>query len=717
MDLNRFDTRLATRATGVTARSATRPWGFGNIAPGPCLPHGSAHPGPNTDCGRSNGYDPTRPIRGFAQIHVSGTGGSGKYGNFLLSPQLGLAIGEEAHDSPKADEIATPGYYAVTLTRYGIRVEITATHCCALYRITFPESREASLDLDLAHNIPGDAMRREGWPVAGNVAWQADGRHLAGSGRYHGGWGPTEYQAHCVAEISAAPAAFGTWSNGVVGAGPAVATGQERDRIGAWWRKPTRAGEQVLVKFGVSVRDQAASAAHLARELPGWDFDAVRAAAEAVWERALGCIRLEGVDPSEEAYFYAALRNAMVMPRDRSMEHPAAGSRAPYWDEFYCSWDIFRTVMPLMTLVDPGMVRDCLASFVDRLDRGGLVTDAFINGQDLVGGMGGEMTDVIIADAVAKEVPGVDVAAVYRVLRHHAEQGRCPVYRELGWIPCDRLEVTPTSRVHCPSSTSIEMNYTDWCAARVAAKLGLDADATRYRRRSRNWRELFNPDMEAAGFRGFLSARQADGVWRDELAWADGKAFAEETAWEYAHFVPHEIPAVIELCGGPDAWVRRIEHTLDVEKIRLDNEPTFLLIHTLCYAGRPDLCSFRTRRFLDEWYDEEAYPGPDDSGAMAAWYVFGRLGLFPNAGQDLYLLHGPTFPKATLRLEHGREFIVLGVDAAPDRPFVVAAALNGRPLDRPWLRHRKIVGGGVLEFHMSDRAGDWGRGRPPGESE
>ena len=701
MNLDQIDTRIATRDSGITARDATRPWGFGNIAPGPCLPHGSAHPGPNTDRGRSNGYDPTRPIRGFAQIHVSGTGSSGKYGNFLLVPQIGLAVGEEAHDSPKADEIATPAYYAVTLTRYGTRVELTATHCCALYRITFPESREACLAFDLGHNIPGDVTRREGWPVAGSVAWEAAGRRLAGSGRYHGGWGPVEYQAHGVAEISAVPESFGTWTNGVAGGERACASGREKDRVGAWWRKPTRAGEQVLVKFGVSVRDQVSAAAHLARELPGWDFDAVRAAAEAQWRKALGAISISGADPAQERYFHTALRNAMLMPRDRSMEHPVAGSTAPYWDEFYCSWDIFRTVMPLMTLVKPDMVRGCLASFVDRLDRGGLVTDAFINGQDMIGGMGGEMVDVIIADAVAKEVPGVDVAAVYRVLRHHAEHGRCAAYREgdRGWIPCD-------AGVRCASSVSIEMNYTDWCAAQVAARLGLEADAERYRERSRQWRHLFNPNLECAGFRGFISARQSDGAWRDDMAWTDNNAFAEETTWEYTHFVPHELPALIEMCGGAEAWVRRVEHTLAVEKIRLDNEPTFLLIHSLSYAGRPDLTTHWTRRFLADWYEEDAYPGPDDSGAMAAWYVFGCLGLFPNAGQDLYLLHAPRFPSAVIHMADGRD---IEIRRHGDGACIGSTQWNGQLLDRCWLRHGEIASGGVLEFRTTSR----GWTRPP----
>jgi putative alpha-1,2-mannosidase len=323
------------------------------------------------------------------------------------------------------------------------------------------------------------------------------------------------------------------------------------------------------------------------------------------------------------------------------------------------------------------------------------------------------MLDVIIADAVAKELPGVNVPAVYRVLRHHAEQGRCPAYREAdrGWIPCDRLEASATARVHCASSTSLEMNYTDWCAAQVADRLGHTADAERYRQRSRQWRQLFNPALSAAGFAGFLSARQTDGTWRDELAWADGKAFAEETTWEYTHFVPHELPALIAMCGGADAWVRRVEHTLAVENIRLDNEPTFLLIHTLSYAGRPDLTTRWTRRFLSDWYEPDAYPGPDDSGAMAAWYVFGCLGLFPNAGQDLYLLHAPQFASAVINLADGKD---LEIRRHGDGPVIGSARWNGQPLDRSWLRHTEIAGGGVLEFEMSEQAGGWGRDRLPG---
>jgi predicted alpha-1,2-mannosidase len=686
------------------------------------LPHGSAQPGPNTDTGRSCGYDPTRPIRGFAQIHVCGTGGPGKYGNFLLSPQLGLALGEADHDSSKEDEIATPAYYAVTLTRYGIRIELTVTHCCAIYRITFPQSQESHLDLDLGHNIPGDVLRRAGWPVGGEVVWEDAGRRLRGSMRYHGGWGPEQYDVHCVCEISQAPEAFGTWKDGQAGSGSSLTAQAPRERIGAWWRRPTRQGEQILVKFGVSVQSQERAAQHLARELPGWDFDAVRASAEAQWERALNVVRVTGVEPAQEAYFFVALRNSMLMPRDRRMDHPVQAGTV-YYDEYYCAWDVFRSVMPLMTLVRPDMVRECLNSFVERRRRGDQVSDAFINGKELIlspsaepglgpwkSGMGGEMVDVIIADASAKGLTGVDWPALLTVLTHHAEAGRCHLYREQdrGWIPCDLAQTSTIQRTHAPSSNTLEMNFTDWCAAQVAERLGHTALAERYRRRSRQWRQVFNPAMKLDGFTGFMSARASDGTWRDELAVVDSRAFAEETTWEYTHFVPHEFSALIEACGGPQDWVRRIEHTLGTLKIRLDNEPTFLLIHTLCLVGRPDLAGYWTRRFMREWYEPDAYPGPDDSGAMASWYVFGCMGIFPNAGQDQYLLHGSLFPEIAIRLENGRDLVLRNPTAGTGRDYLHGARWNGVELTSGMIPHTTLAQGGVLEFTMGNEPRAWG---------
>ena len=90
-----------------------------NCVIGPQLPFGSINPSPQTIDGDMDGYNPDRPIRGFGQLHVSGTGWS-KYGHFLISPQVGLNVGLEKHDSPKSNEVTTAYYYQANLDRYGI---------------------------------------------------------------------------------------------------------------------------------------------------------------------------------------------------------------------------------------------------------------------------------------------------------------------------------------------------------------------------------------------------------------------------------------------------------------------------------------------------------------------------------------------------------------------------------------------------------------------
>jgi len=122
---------------------------------GPQLPFGSINPSPQTPNGEHDGYDPGQPIRGFGQLHVSGTG-YGKYGQIFLSPQVGLAVAETGHDSPKSNEIAFPYEYGVTLTKYNIRTEFTPSYHSAIYKFTFPETSDGNLLIDVSHNIPMD---------------------------------------------------------------------------------------------------------------------------------------------------------------------------------------------------------------------------------------------------------------------------------------------------------------------------------------------------------------------------------------------------------------------------------------------------------------------------------------------------------------------------------------------------------------------------------
>ena len=688
--------------------------GDGSCVIGPTLPFGSVHPSPDTPDGGHDGYHPDRPIRGFSQTHVSGTGW-GHYGNLLVSPQVGLAVGETEHDSPKADERATAYEYRVRLARYDILAEFAPTAHAVFYQFTFPRSDEATLAIDAAHMIPGDIATKIRSSVKdGQVNFGADGRSISGFGAYSGGFGSGVYKVYFHAELDRPAAAFGTWKNGQISEGSrAVALDKAEDRVGGFARYRTAAGDMVKMKVGVSFRSVEHARESLQREIPGWDYAATRDAARQAWEDTLGCIRVEGADETQRTLFYTALYHAFVMPRDRTGEFERFAPGAPMWDDHYAVWDTWRTLYPLMTLIRPDMVRGTVQSFIERQRVDRLVVDTFIAGRDRNGEQGGNDVDNIIADAYVKKLSGIDWQGAYGVMRFNADLRRASYpdngpmkdrYRQAGWIPASVMSV----------SNTLEYAYNDFCASEVAAGLGLTADADAYRARSRKWEALWNPDAESDGFKGFVVPKKETGEWTP----LDPKAYGgswkgdyyEANAWGYSYFVPHQVGRLVELMGGREPFVQRLEHGLKNKLVEFGNEPAFLTPQLFHYAGRPDLSADWVRRITNTRYTLRGYPGDDDSGAMSSYFVWVKLGLFPNAGQDIYYLTGPVFERVVVqRPEDGP----LEITRTGKGDYVQSAMLNGKPLERSWLRHGELQGNAKLAFTMSETPTAWARQGPP----
>ena len=719
-----IDTRYGTSNRVHLRRPHEQPWGFGNTVPGPCLPHGSIHPSPNTPGGRTNGYIADAPVRGFGQLHVSGTGGPGQYGWFLLSPQLGLSVGRDAHDSPVSDVISRPGYYAATLDTWNIRVEITVAHHAALYRITWPDPCQASLVWDFSHSVPVDIRGRQGHLEDAWIAYDEDRRGLAGWVRHRGGWGVDRAQAHVYAMIDQVPKRFGMFQGQDVLDDRGLLVSDECGaRLGAFWQGFDRS--QVIVRVGVSFQSVGRARRACIEETCDGDFDRLRQRAEQTWEKALSVIEIDTPDPVVERKFYGALRNAMIMPRDRSGDDPHRLGK-PRWDEQYCVWDTFRTLLPLLTLIREDDLRSILESFAVRCEQGHPVMDAFINGQELLsqsppdgtrryaGGMGGDMVDVVLADAYAKGVEGLDWGRLFPILRHHAEHGRCDPYRvgDRGWIPSDQLENCNGLRLRHASSYTLEMAYTDWCAARVAAGLGDAALAQRLERRAGQWPILFNPGLIVDGHCGFISARRSDGTFDDAYAQADNGAFAESLIWHYQHFVPHDMQTLVRLHGGEERFIRKMEHFRTLPGHGLENETTFLLVHSLIYAGGGDRTARWMREYLQQGFINDTYPGEDDSGAMASLFVLGCMGLMPQAGQDLYLLHAPLVREAVIHRPQGDLRIL--APKAPQGSYIQSVRCGNAELPGPWVGHRQWLESSDLEFSLTDAPRGFGHEhRPP----
>ena len=683
-----------------------------NCVIGPQLPYGSINPSPQTEAGGTDGYHPKRPIRGFGQLHVSGTGWS-SYGHFLISPRTGLETGLTAHDSPHSGDVTRPHYYRTQLDRYGIGVEVAPSHYSAIYRFAFPQSDESVLLFDASHSVVGDiATYMTGHVLENRVAVDTAAREVRMMIRFQGGWPEGAYDLYCLGRYDAEATEAGIWEGDRITAGAAeLAADNPETHCGAYLKFRTDGAKPVQLKVALSFRSFEQAAGFLEQEIPGFDFDGVAARGKAAWNEKLSRAAVESYDAREQTIFYSALYRVFTLARDRSADTPYTPG-VPFWDDNYAFWDTFRTAYPLLTLIDTEAVRDNIRALIERFDRNGEVCDGFVAGRDRHNEQGGNDVDHVIVDAFLKGVEGVDWEAAYRIVRHNADQRRIGYipgperaanpaeayrYKEQGWIPNRAMS----------SSQTLEFAYNDYSAALMAQALDYEADGLRYLERSRQWVQLWNPELENRGYTGFIDARNADGTFAfipaDRVGGSWNTPFYEGSSWTYSYYVPHDFDRLIALMGGREQFVERLEHGFRNELVSYSNEPGFLATCAFTHAGRPDRTSYWMHDTMDKGFDLEGYPGNDDTGSMGSWYVFGSLGLFPSAGQDFYYLNAPRCVAATLRLQNGKKLKITS-NAAPGRVYIRSVKLNGQAWTSPYLRHADIAQGGTLEFDLTDCA-------------
>jgi predicted alpha-1,2-mannosidase len=723
---------LALAATlGAQVASHVDPFlgidGGGNTIPGPSLPFAMIKPGP--DVGRNlanSGWEPTGKINGFSQTHVSGTGGGPKYGNILVQPTIGVPRAR-GYGSARENEQGAIGYYRVRLKRYGIDAEITTSWRTALYRFTYPAARQANILIDAAHCLNWMSKAKEGQLVTASQVTAESPTEVSGSSSVTGGWNQqtNPYTVYFYAVTDTPAEKWGTWRDGRLQTGAKAVQAGAGGKTGAWLSFATRQGQRVMLKVGISFVSVEQAKRNAQNEIPDFDFDRVRAAAVSAWDSALGAVELKGVPTDEEQMFYTALYHTMLMPVDRSGENPLWQSVEPSYDDFYAIWDTFRTSSPLLTLIAPQRETDIIRALVDIDRHEGWLPDAR-SGNFTGRVQGGSNADLLIADAYLKNLPGVDWTQAYEGLLKDAEvspenpikQGRSGLedWKELGYVT-----IEGTDR---PGSKQMEYAADDFAISLVAKGLGHDTDYHKYLARSGNWKNLWDANFREGGVRGFIRPRHKDGSWKQNFtamqrcSWG-GDTFYEGNSWTYSMFVPQDVRGLIEKSGGPKSFVERLDAFFDVRgRYDVGNEPGFLCPYLYIWAGRQDKAEERVREIIAKNFraGRSGLPGNDDSGALSSWYAFGMMGIFPNAGQDVYLIGSPALAGVTLHLASGRTFVIETKNLSASNKYVVAAELNGKPLNRAWFRHQDIAQGGRLVLTMAERPGSWPSGDPPPSS-
>ncbi|MEA2426443.1 MAG: hypothetical protein QOF37_71 [Thermoleophilaceae bacterium] len=657
----------------------------GNTTPGAQVPFGFANPGPDTAHPDSSGYASGQPLLGFSQTHVSGTGGAGKYGNFRVLPEVG-PLDLSPAPQPLTGERAGPGWYAAGAG--GVRVELTAARLAAYHRYSFPGGAPGWLLIDAGSVVSFTPQHQR---AHGAFARVTGPRSFEGGVHVTGGWGLGGYRLYFAARLDGRPQVLGVRRGRLVYAG----FGSGARRVG--------------LRMGLSFRSTRAAR----RNLRGLgSFHATRAAAQAAWQGVLGKIGVTGGTAEQRRMFATALYHANVMPHDLSGDNAWWRSREPHYEDFFTLWDTFRTVNPLLALVEPKRESGLVRSLVDTYRHTGWLPDGRVAGNTGLTQVGSS-ADVVIADAAVKGIGGIDYATAYRAVRKDAEvDSRRPYARGRQLVPYKRLGYVPLGQ-RASASRTLEYAYGDFAASELAAALGKRADASRYRARSRGWRRLWDPATQA------IRPRHRDGRFLEPFdpnrfyaGWHD--PFYEGTPLQWSTFVPHDAAALIARIGGDDAAVRWLDR-LFAARYGPVNEPAMLAPFLYSHAGRPDLAAKQVAGQRDGDYSagRAGLPGNDDSGALSAWYVWAAIGLYPNAGQPWYYIGSPLFDRVHIRLPGGRAFTIVR-SGRPGAAVVTAALLDHRPLRRAWLTHREVARGGTLELTMGDAPSGWGTGsRPP----
>lgn len=683
--------------------------GIGHTFPGATTPFGMVQVSPSNDFKSWNwcsGYHYSDTvIKGFAHTHISGAGLSG-LGDILLMPTCGavrLNPGTEANPDEgyrsrfsHRSERASAGYYTVELDDYDIRVELTATPRVGFHRYTFRRPGTGHVVVDPTHHL------MEG--VGETAVERLDARRVRGYKFVNNGVGGAR-KVFFVAEFSRP---FDRVAEGPVGC-------VSFDRLAA--------GTQIEVKVALSFVDAEGAWGNMRAEAETLDFDGALAAARALWAERIARVDVEHPDKAVMRTFYTALYHALISPNLISdVDGRYALEGKIYCSEFdqystFSTWDTFRAQHPLLTLIAPAETATFVNSLSSRYGQAGVGLPVWeCMGHDNVC-MIGYNTVPVMADAILKEIPGIDVESAYRAMRAAAFacDKHSPTYDVNGMDEYLKWSYV-SADVGCSVSKTVEYNYYDWTLAQVARKLGKSDDCALFERRATGYRNLFDPKS------GYLCPRSGSGLmlFPDTTRWAPLiRHYVSGNLWGYSTFVPHDMGNLIAMHGGTERFSRFLdkifgapirmqgEQHVDISgfvgKYGHGDEPSHQMPYLYAYCGQPWKSEAILRSVMATMYDDtpNGLVNNDDLGQMSAWYVFSAMGFYPVCPGDLnYVFGTPLLERAVLTVGENRRFEVVCRNFGPENVFIQRVRLNGKPYSKSYITHRDLLRGGVLEFEM-----------------
>ena len=708
--------------------------GHGHCYPGPTMPFGMVQLSPDTGVGdwdHCSGYhhDDTS-IMGFSHTHLSGTGAADLL-DILVMPRTGpVRTDPGTRENPTSGyrsrfshstEKAEPGYYTVFLDDYKILAELTATERVGLHRYTFPADSTSHFIIDLEHGT-NDPPRRMHTNII-SAELHIDGNDTITGGRRVQEWAPGRY-IYFAMKFSKPFASAEIFSDSK-SLGPGVREANSK-ALKCVVHSPTTKDEIILLKVGLSAVSIEGALKNLDAELPGWDFDGVRRAANAAWDRELSKIIIETNREDHRKIFYTAFYHTMVAPtlfsdvdgQYRGMDlqvHqlPAGGKHY----STYSLWDTYRALHPLYTLVQTERLPNLLNTMILMAEQSPAGVPVWPLQAVETGCMIGYHSAPVLAEAYSKGIRGVDYAKAYPLWRKRAmddDYRGLGYYRKMGYIPCD-VEDEAVSK-------TLEYAYDDWAVAHLARAAGKQDDYKLLLARSRNYKNTFDGSIT------FMRGRLQDGKWADPFdprgmghskKWRD---FTESNSWQATFLNQHDLYEYMKLFGGEKGFAQKLDGLFNasselppdappdiaglVGQYAHGNEPSHHVAYLYAYAGQHYKTQSRVRMLLETMHhnDPDGVAGNEDCGQMSAWYVLSSLGFYavdPVSGN--YVFGGPLFDRATIQLGNGKTLVIESPGNAPGKCYVQSITWNGKPHTKSWFSHAQIAQGGTFTVHMGEK--------------
>lgn len=651
-------------------------------------------------------------LRGIKQTHQPSPW-IGDYGQFSFLPQVGAQprFGEEeraSHFGHKAEQ-AHPYSYSVYLADYDTELRLAPTERAAVCELSYPEGSRAEERWIIVDAYDG-----------GSELLQTSPRTLAGVSRRNSGGVPKGFACyftlefeHPIAELRYQRTETKEGAHVIAAVRLADRSAQQRFWLASSFVSPQQATLNL-------------------QEAAGRSFAEVATEGRAQWNELLGRLAVEDESPERMRTFYSMLYRCLLFPR-RFWERNAAGEiihYSPYngrvmpgymyTDTGY--WDTFRALMPLVNLVYPEEAGAMAEGLMNAYRESGFLPEWASPGHRDC--MVGNNSASVLTDAYLKGLGRLQGKEVLEALQRTAHSEHPTVgstgrkgykyYDALGYIPSD-------VGIKEHAARSLEYAYADWCIARAAERAGAPRKVQeRYQARSQNYRKLYNPTL------GWMQGRRADGSWQQPFSvykWGD--AFTEGNALHYSWSVFHDIPGLMQLMGGRESFVAKLDSIFalppifdesyygfvihEIREMQLmhmgnyahGNQPIQHMIYLYDYADASAKTQWWVREVMNRLYSSapDGYCGDEDNGQTSAWYVFSALGFYPvNPVSGEYALGLPYFKRVRLQ-RPGMPPLLITADKPLER-YVQRMALQGQALQRPFVSYEALQRGGELHFEL-----------------